>query len=206
MDRDGNDQTVYPIPETSSMSSALWNDNIVIADKKGTLLIMDSSNGSTVSSIETGSLQVVAQAPAIAGNRAVFASRKGIVSAVDLASGSVLWERKLDRTVFANIIAADEGCYVYTTKRELYALSWDTGEDLFPALSDISAVPGYDKGKLYMTNRSGMMNVVNAGSGKVEGSLDLKDSFTAKPIIRNGILIGVGTNGNFFRINTEGIR
>ena len=206
MDRDGKDQRTYAIPETSSMSSSLWKDKIVIADKKGTLLILDSADGSTISSIPTGSLQAVAQAPAIMGNRAVFASRKGVVTAVDLASGSVLWERKLDRTVFANIMAEDEGCYVYTTKRELFALSWDSGDDLFPAFSDISAVPGYDKGRLYMTDRSGMMKVINASSGKVEGSLDLKDSFTAKPIIRNGILIGVGTNGNFFRINTEGIR
>ena len=206
MDRDGKDQAFYAVPETSSMSSSLWNGNIVIADKKGTLLIKDSADGRTISSIPTGSLQAVAQAPAIIGNRAVFASRKGIVSAVDLASGSVLWERKLDRTVFANIIATNEGCYVYTTKRELFALSWDSGDDLFPALSDISAVPGYDKGRLYMTDRSGVMKVINASSGKVEGSLNLNDSFTAKPIIRNGILIGVGTNGNFFRINTEGIR
>ena len=206
MDRDGKDQRTYAIPETSSMSPSLWNGRIVIADKKGTLLILDSADGSTISSIPTGSLQAVAQAPAIMGNRAVFASQRGVVSAVDLASGSVLWERKLDQRVFTDIIATEEGCYVYTSKRELFALSWDSGEDLFPSLSDISAVPGYDKGRLYMTDRSGMMKIINASSGKVEGSLDLNDSFTAKPIIRNGILIGVGTNGNFFRINTEGIR
>ncbi len=205
MDGNGKDESSYGIPEGSSMSSSLWKGKILIADKKGSLLVMDPENGAIVSSVSTGSLQAVAQSPAVQGDRAVFASRKGVVSAIDLAGESVLWERNLDRTVFANIVAAPEGCYVYTTKREVYALSWDTGEDLFAPLQDISAAPGYAEGMLYVTTRGGQMQMLNALTGSLEGAMELNDAFTAKPIIRDGIIFGVGSNGKFYRINTAGI-
>ena len=206
MDGSGNEKGTYTIPESSSMSPTVWNGNILIADKKGSLLVMDPSSGNVLSSVSTGSLQVVAQSPAVQGNKAVFASRKGVVSAVDLDKGSVLWERDLDRTVFANIVAVEEGCYVYTTKREVFALSWESGDDLFTPLVNISAAPGYANGLLYVTSRDGVMSVLNAGNGEEEGRLELQDSFTARPIIRDGIIFGVGTNGNFYRINTAGIK
>jgi hypothetical protein len=56
-----------------------------------------------------------------------------------------------------------------------------------------------------MTDKDGMMHVVNTASGSVEKTLALADSFTARPIIRDGILIAVGAGGNFYRINMEAI-
>ena len=205
MNIEGVEKAAYAIPESSGMTPSLWKDRIVIADNRGTLLVMDSSNGNILSAIATGSLQPVAQNPAVNGDIAVFSSRKGIVTAVNLANESVLWERKLGSTVFTSIIAENEGCYVYTTRQELFGLSWENGKNLFPPMSGISAAPGYEKGRLYMTDKKGRMHVVNAADGTVEKTLSLNDSFSARPIIRGGILIGVGKGGNFYRINTEAI-
>ena len=205
MDSYGSEKTSYSLPEGSSMSPSLWEGKILIADKKGALLMMDPDNGSIISSVSTGSLQSVAQSPAVQGNIAVFTSRKGVVSAVDLTNETVLWERDLDSTVFANLVATPEGCYVFTTKREVYSLSWENGEDLFSPLKDISSAPGYSQGQLYITTTSGIMRIINAGTGAVEAEMDLGDSFSAKPIIREGLVFGVGKKGRFYRINPAGL-
>ncbi len=205
MDSSGNEQASYSLPEGSSMSPALWEGKILIADKKGELLIMDPADGSIITSVSTGSLQSVAQSPAVQGNIAVFTSRKGVVSAVDLTNETVLWERDLDSTVFANIVASPEGCYVFTTKREVYPLSWESGEDLFSPLKDISSAPGYAQGQLYITTTSGIMRILNARTGTVAAEMDLGDSFSARPIIREGLVFGVGRKGKFYRINPAGL-
>ncbi|MDC7233845.1 MAG: PQQ-binding-like beta-propeller repeat protein [Spirochaetales bacterium] len=201
----GEDVRSIPIANGSSMSPALWSGKAVIADKKGALLVIDPSDGSLLSSIPTGAVQAVAQSPAIFGDKAVFCSRKGIVAAVDLNNGSVLWERDLERTVFADVVVTDEGCFVYSTKRELFALSWSSGEDLYAPLKDITSVPGYDRGQLVVTDRAGTLKILDAGSGRIVKQLELKDSFTARPIVRDGIIVAVGSDGEFYRINMEGL-
>jgi outer membrane protein assembly factor BamB len=98
-----------------------------------------------------------------------------------------------------------EGCFLYTTKKEVFALSWKSGENLFAPLSNVTSMPGYDKGRLVFTEGSGTLKVMNAGNGSILKQYNLKDSFTAKPIVRDGIIVGVGKSGQFYRINTEGI-
>nr|WP_230391416.1 MULTISPECIES: PQQ-binding-like beta-propeller repeat protein [unclassified Oceanispirochaeta] len=205
IDSDGGDISSIPIGSGSSMSPAIWAGKAVIADKKGALLVIDPSDGSVLSSVPTSAVQAVAQSPAIFGDKAVFCSRKGIVAAVDLNNGTVLWERELGRTVFADVIVSDEGCYVYSTKKEVFALSWISGEDLFAPLKDITSVPGYDRGQLVVTDKAGSLKLINAGSGAVVRQMNLKDSFTARPIVRDGIIVGVGSGGQFYRINMEGM-
>ena len=205
IDSDGGDISSIPIGSGSSMSPAIWAGKAVIADKKGALLVIDPSDGSVLSSVPTSAVQAVAQSPAIFGDKAVFCSRKGIVAAVDLNNGTVLWERELGRTVFADVVVSDEGCYVYSTKKEVFALSWKSGEDLFAPLKDITSVPGYDRGQLVVTDKAGSLKLINAGSGALVKQMNLKDSFTARPIVRDGIIVGVGSGGQFYRINMEGM-
>ena len=201
----GEDVKSLPVAGGSSMSPAVWGGKAVLADKKGALLVIDPSNGSVLSSVPTAAVQSVAQSPSIYGDKAVFCSRKGIVAAVDLDSATVLWERNLDRTVFADVITTDEGCFVYTTKKELYALSWESGEDLYAPMMEMSSLPGYEKGELVYTDKGGMLKIVDAGSGKLLKQYDIAEAFTAKPIVRDGIIIAVGKSGQFYRIDSEGI-
>jgi outer membrane protein assembly factor BamB len=205
IDTDGAELRSIPIGNGSSMSAALWSGKAVIADKKGSLLVIDPADGSVLLSIPTSAVQAVAQSPSIFSDKAVFCSRKGIVVAVDLNNGTVLWERELGRAVFADIITSDEGCYVYSTKKEVFALSWASGEDLFAALKNVTSVPGYDRGQLVFTDKDGFLKLINASSGSVIRQMNLDDSFTARPIVRDGIIVGVGSNGQFYRINMEGI-
>lgn len=205
IDVNGADLNSIPIGSGSSMSPALWSGKVVIADKKGALLVIDPADGSVLSSVQTSAVQSVAQSPAIFSDKAVFCSRKGIVAAVDLNSGTVLWERDLGRAVFADIITSDEGCYVYTTKKDVFALSWASGEDLFAPLKNVTSVPGYDRAQLVMTDKDGNLKLVNAKNGSVVRQMTLNDSFTARPIVRDGIIVGVGASGQFYRINIEGI-
>ncbi|MDA3958919.1 PQQ-binding-like beta-propeller repeat protein [Oceanispirochaeta sp.] len=205
IDSSGKDVGSLPIGGGSSMSPALWSGKPVVADKKGSLLILDPSNGTVLSSVPTSAIQSVAQSPSIYEDKAVFSSRKGIVAAVNLKSGTVLWERELDRTIFADVLVTKEGCFLYTTKKEVFALSWKSGENLFAPLSNVTSMPGYDKGRLVFTEGSGTLKVMNAGNGSILKQYNLKDSFTAKPIVRDGIIVGVGKSGQFYRINTEGI-
>jgi len=204
IDADGQELKTLPIPGGSSMSPSLWSGKAVIADKKGDLLVINPANGAVLTSVSTSAVQSVAQSPAIFEDKAVFSSRKGVVAAVDLKSGTLLWERDLNRTVFSDVLVAKEGCFVYTTKKEVFALSWKTGEDLYGAIAETTSVPGYDRGKLVLTDKSGILKIVNAGNGSVVQKFNLKDSFTARPIFRNGIIVGVGKSGQFYRINPEG--
>lgn len=205
IDSNGADISSTPIGSGSSMSPALWKGKTVIADKKGALLVINSVDGAILSSVPTSAVQAVAQSPAIFGDKAVFSSRKGVVAAVDLNNGTVLWERELGRTVFADIVVSDEGCYVYSTKKEVFALSWKSGEDLFAPLTNITSVPGYDNGQLVVTDKSGNLKLINAGSGTVQKQMNLDDTFNARPIVRDGIIVAVGSSGQFYRINIEGI-
>jgi len=204
IDADGQELKTLPIPGGSSMSPSLWSGKAVIADKKGDLLVINPANGAVLTSVSTSAVQSVAQSPAIFEDKAVFSSRKGVVAAVDLKSGTLLWERDLNRTVFSDVLVVKEGCFVYTTKKEVFALSWKTGEDLYGAIAETTSVPGYDRGKLVLTDKSGILKIVNAGNGSVVQKFNLKDSFTARPIFRNGIIVGVGKSGQFYRINPEG--
>lgn len=205
IDPNGADLRTIPVGSGSSMSASLWSGKVVIADKKGSLLIIDPADGSVLSSIPTSAVQAVAQSPSIFSDKAVFCSRKGVVAAVDLNKGTVLWERELGRAVFADIITTDEGCYVYTSKKEVFALSWATGEDLFAPLKNITSVPGYDRAQLVFTDKDGLLKLINASSGSVIRQMELDDSFTARPIVRDGIIVAVGSRGQFYRINVEGI-
>jgi outer membrane protein assembly factor BamB len=201
----GEDVKSLPVAGGSSMSPAVWGGKAVLADKKGSLLVIDPTDGSVLSSIPTTAVQSVAQSPSVFDDKAVFCSRKGIVAAVDLKNGTVLWERKLDRTVFADVITTDEGCFVYTTKKELFALSWASGEDLYAPLKAVSSLPGYEDGRFILTDQAGVLKLINAGTGALVKRYNLNEPFTARPIVRDGIIIAVGKSGQFYRIDTEGM-
>ena len=188
------------------MSPAVWGGKAVLADTSGSLLVIDPSDGSVLSSVPTTAVQAVAQSPSIFNDKAVFCSRKGIVAAVELKSGTVLWERKLGSTVFADVITTEEGCFVYTQKKEFYALSWDSGKDLYAPLTAVSAQPGYENGQFILTDREGVLKLIDAGTGALVKQYNLNEPFTARPIVRDGIVIAVGKSGQFYRIDTEGIR
>jgi outer membrane protein assembly factor BamB len=183
------------VPKGSRMTPAVWNNKIIIADQQGSLLIINPNSKNPVEAeISTAAVQPVALAPSISGNKAVFSGRKGTVVCVDLASKQVLWEKKLPggASVFTDIACSGSGVYAYA-KGSIYAISLDTGADLFAPISGASSPPQC-AGENIVYGAGSQLVIRNAENGRVVRSIAVPGNITTKPMQAAANFI-VGTDG-----------
>src|SRR5690606_11966333 len=69
--------------------------------------------------------------PAVDGGRVFAADRKGEVSAVDAATGKIIWETKTGIAVSSGVGVGDGLVLVGSSEAELVALDWNDGHELW---------------------------------------------------------------------------
>ncbi len=193
------------IPENSNSSPAVYNDRIVIVNRKGVLFTINPVTSDIESTIESDALQPVSGAPTIVKDSAVFAGRGGNVVFTDLMKNEIVWEKKIDVSkgvgIFQDVSLGERAVYPFTG-REFYALSITDGKDLFkPVLS--TSPPMYHEGKLYFGDYRNRLVVMNASTGRILKSWKLDSKITIQPAVYgNDIMVGT-ESGIIYRINVK---
>ena len=181
----GREEDSIEIPQGSRMSPASWNDKVIIANQRGTLLIIDPAQKTILSSVETGSTQPIGLAPSVSSSGiAVFSGRRGDVSAVDLNSQRVLWERRLsnETSVGVHTDAVISGDTVYFLGGDtVYAMSLSSGRDRFAPVGQISAPPMVRNNVLYLCRDDGTLLLHNADNGDFIGEVRIGEQISARP-------------------------
>lgn len=194
------------IPDGSIMSPQVQNERIIIANKKGIVLKIDEQGGFD-SIIPTGSLKNSPLFSVLFNNLILISSSTGSVVAVDLVKGEVLWQKQLPLPAenFCTLTCGESGVYALYGD-VLYALSLESGKELFKPISGVSAPPLYSAGKLFLGRDQDRFDVVNGATGVIEKSLFLEENITTTPVLReNKVLVGTG-GGKIIIINPEGIK
>ncbi len=183
------------IPGGSRMTPAVWNNQIILADQRGSLLYIDPVSKSVTRSISTASSQPIGQAPAIRGNIAVFSGRRGNVTAVNLHQGEVIWDHKLKESgsvrVHTDAVFSNNGVFLYGDG-VLYALNLRNGENLFPPVSAVSAPPQIINGVLYLCRDDGTISILNPDSGAQIGEFQLGEFSRVRPVGLGPLVVAAG--------------
>ena len=206
-DLDSGDLTTeIKIPDGSIMSPQVQNERIIMVNKKGIVLKIDEDGGFD-SIIPTGSLKDSPLFSALFADLILLSSSTGSVVAVDLVKGEVLWQQQLPlpEENFCTLTSSKSGLYALYGD-VLYALSLQSGEELFKPISGVSAPPLHSAGKLFLGRDQGRFDVVNAATGVIEKSLLLEENITTTPVLwEKKLLVGTG-GGKVIIINPAGIK
>ncbi len=103
------------------------NDVIYISSADGQAFALDPKDGVTIWSTERGGPNDIAYE-----DGRLFVSGAGTVSALDVASGAVIWEQKLEEQIETSSPAVKDGVVVVvSTKDKIFAMDAKTGEIKF---------------------------------------------------------------------------
>lgn len=206
-DLDSGDLTAeIKIPDGSIMSPQVQNERIIMVNKKGIVLKIDEQGGFD-SIIPTGSLKDNPLFSVLFDDLIFLSSSTGSVVAVDLLKGEVLWQQQLSLPAenFCTLTCGESGLYALYGD-VLYALSLESGEELFKPISGVSAPPLYSAGKLFLGSDQGRLDVLNGATGVIEKSLLMEENITTTPVLWEEKLL-VGTEGGkVIIINPAGIK
>lgn len=178
------------LAEGSDMSPNAVEGGIVLVDRKGRFVKLDPATGKELLSAQSKAVQPVALAATVSGGKGYFADRKGLVAAVDLGSGSVLWSKIADdgKAIFDDLIVAGSSVWGYS-KGKIFALSASTGEKLIPAIADATAPPFAAQGLVWLPLKGGKLVGRDPARGDVVKSLQVDGQFSARPVEAQGLFI-----------------
>jgi len=177
--------------EGSDMTPLASGKSLLIVDRKGDFLELDPGTGARILSVQSKAIQPVAVSAVVADGRAYFADRKGLVSCVDLASGTLLWSKSAfggGKAVFDDLLVADGAIWCYS-KGTIAALSAVSGESVGTTITGASAPPLFAEGLVWCPMGTGVLAGRDPSTGKIEKSLDAKERFAARPAESGGLFI-----------------
>ncbi len=206
LNRDGAMQRSISLPSTSGMSPAVTNGRVVLADNQGEVIVLGLSDGAVQQRIGTGAVQPVAHAPAVDGNTVFLAGRRGNAAAVDIASGTVRWERELEAGgnvgVYTDPVLSATGVFYYGGGR-LFALSKANGQNLFVPVPNVTTPP-LIHGTTLAYGIGNTLVVATATNGAVRHRVPIAATAAGRPAF-DGEFYYVGTQGGeLLVLNPEG--
>jgi outer membrane protein assembly factor BamB len=193
----------------SKMTPSVWQGRVVTVNQAGMLYVIDPAGGKVVAEIPTKSIQPVAVAVQVVGNRGFFADRKGLAVCVDLEAAKVVWQTPLSVKssvgVFQDLACGPEGVFAWV-KGTLYGLSPHTGEPLWAPITGVSAPPLLREGRLYYGTDQGSLRIADAATGKPLGTLDVKAKISTRPAWSEGMLFVGTSTGEIVQINPAAVK
>lgn len=135
------------------------------------------------------------------GELGVFGDQGGMVNAIDMSTGELVWSYETGQGVFN--AAASDGDRVFVGDRSgfLYALDAKTGELQwqFDVRVDgrgdgvIEVTPAVDDGRVYAGASNGLIFAVDAASGELAWTLDAGAEVYSSPLVVDGTVY-IGSN------------
>jgi len=195
------------IPGGSRMTPVIWDNQIIIADQRGSLLFIDPVSKTIISQVPTASIQPIGQAPVVSGDIAVFSGRRGGVSAINLRRRELIWEQRLSEeqsvAVHTDVLIGNGIVYIYGSNK-LYSLSLRTGRRLFPPISSVSAAPQIINGVLYLCRDDGRITMHNPEDGSLIGAFSLGETSRVRPA-GLGAFVVAASDRNVFVLDPRSI-
>jgi outer membrane protein assembly factor BamB len=165
--------------------------NLYAVSSNGILYVMDRERRSVSQRIKTPISQPIAVQPVLAGGAAFLVDRKGLVVRVDLQSGAVAWQKRLDPAkalnVFQDPLVLGDGLYLFA-KSTIYGLSCATGERLFAPIPEASSPPSAKGGALWFGTQDGRIVAVDPATGKTLWSQKAADKIVGVAGEAEGLL------------------
>ncbi|HNY17901.1 MAG TPA: PQQ-binding-like beta-propeller repeat protein [Treponemataceae bacterium] len=204
----GAETARFAMTDGSDMSPASSGGVLYIASKSGAFHAIDAATMTEKSSVQTGAVQPVASAPAISGNLAIVADRRGLVTAVSLPSMTVAWQKRLDPVksveVFSDPVLTGDSAFVMG-KGALYALSLADGSPRFAAIQGITSQPCLAKGYVWCGAGTALLQIVPS-TGAVAGKLPLPAVASGKPAFDGVRLFVPLTNGSVGIVSLDALK
>lgn len=194
------------VPGESRMTPAVYNGTFLIADTKGTFLMIDAASGNMEAEVPTGLTTPVALAPTVHGTSAYVAGRKGMVACIDLKKKEVAWETLLSgdkqAAVYNDMLFGNNTLFAFS-RGTVYALDAATGAFLYDGIRNLSAPPAYLGGSLVFGTRDKKLVVADAKTGKVKTSLAAGEEISARPVLEKGKIMAGTASGKVLIIDSE---
>jgi len=166
---DGSRLASIALPDGSDMTPTPYLGQLLIVTRSGLFCSVDPESGEISSKIQTKALQPVATSPLVAGKCAYFADRKGLVVCVDLDSGKIRWESRLEQGksvgVYNDLIEQGGTLYAFA-KGSIYALSEADGKPSFEPIREAATPPCLAAGKLWYGTADKKIVAADPASGK----------------------------------------
>ena len=191
----------------SSSSSAIQGETLITPFASGEMVASLVSNGRKLwsesltrqeSGTSLSAISDIAGRPVIVSGTVYGASQSGVVSAIDLRSGVVLWDKPIG-SIQSPWVAGDF-LYVVSTDSELYCLNRADGKVKWIKQLEQFGNPKKRKdritwagpimldGKLILGSSKGEIHSINAQDGQISNTIKTKENFHIAPIAANGTI------------------
>ncbi len=179
----------WRVPFAAELAAPLVWDNgwLVAAEASGTVLAFRAADGEL---IWRQNLELrVRSAPALAADRLYAALEDGQIVALDVATGTRLWSRRLGGPP-NDMLATDDRIYVGSDDNYLYCLAASTGEVAWRwrTGADVIGAPVTDGARVYFVSRDNVLRSLDRKSGAQRW----KRALPARPtrgVVRSGDLL-----------------
>jgi outer membrane protein assembly factor BamB len=178
----------------------LYGDRLVVTTEKGYLYLLQAGNGQLIWGRPLGS---GLGAPMLSKDQ-IFVSSGNLLSAVDMASGTVNWEFTAASALTTRPTIFGDLVLVGTERGVLYALRQSDGSEqwhtqLSGALSAAPAVASV----IFAVDRSGGVTALSANAQQVLWHFDSGAAINATPLLADGKLLLGASNGVFYALDAR---
>jgi outer membrane protein assembly factor BamB len=146
--------------------------------------------------------------PALKNDVLYAASANGVIQALALDSGSVIWEQNFDAEVTAAVAVGNSNGYFATSNGELVAFDLTDGAEVWRAnvKSEILSVPVEEQGLVAAQTIDGHLYVIDAKTGSISWGFDsnlpsLSLRGTSAPVFKDNAVIAGFANGKVVAID-----
>jgi outer membrane protein assembly factor BamB len=148
--------------------------------------------------------------PVIMGETIYVASANGLVEALTLDNGSVIWSKNFDTEITAAIAVNDDKGYIATANGEVIALNIKDGSEAWRKniKSEVLSVPVVQGDDLALQTVDGKLHLLGVENGKQRWSYDsnlpnLSLRGTSQPIFHGGSVIAGFASGKVVGLNIK---
>lgn len=185
------------IPGSSSMKPLFHDGVIYMANDSGTLFAFSLADGSEQFSVETPAQQPIGHAPVRddASDLVVFLDRRGGVYAVDVATESLAWERRLDRArdliVVMDPVVTQSKAYMIASNTLFGVDLANEGAELFTPIRDVSTAPMVHDGSLVYGTKDGRLIFADPQTGETRRAISLSGVANTRPrVVADRLAVG----------------
>jgi outer membrane protein assembly factor BamB len=176
----------------------LYGDRLVVTTEKGYLYVLRAGNGQLIWGRPLGS---ELGAPMLSNDQ-IFVSSGSLLSAVDMASGTVNWEFTAASALTTRPTVFGDLVLVGTERGVLYALRQSDGKEQWRTQFNgaLSAAPAVSS-VIFAVDRSGGVTALSADARQVLWRFDARAAVNTTPLLADGKLLFGASNGVFYALD-----